>query len=226
MQHITLPQDIVSKQSLPSDVVHLWPVNELIAHEKGKTFKLAPDLTETHSSRGLFDQMKVSFAVERMSHKTACAIEKLVKKHVISPRALSTAWFFKIVNKWIDLICSRHPGMAFSLIRPEQHRQTSGGPGTMTAPSREELVQQNGTRAGDPAALTCKGREAAPSQHSADNALPDAKKHRHESTSGDATDNCHFQALWSAEIPMATTTTAPGTWPQHDEEDPNNGQTP
>ncbi|KAG0439739.1 hypothetical protein HPB47_016546 [Ixodes persulcatus] len=109
MQQITLPQDIVSKHSLPSGVVHVWRFNKLIAHEKGKTFKLAPGLTETHLSEGHFDKMKVSFTVELMSHKTACAIEELVKKHVISPRALLTTWFFITVKKRFALIRSRHP---------------------------------------------------------------------------------------------------------------------
>lgn len=71
----------------------------------------------------------------------------------------------------------------------------------MAAPSREEDMQLDGTGAGAPAALACGGREAAPGQRNADNALPDAKKRRHDSTSDDATDHCHFQASWSARDP-------------------------
>lgn len=121
LQKIVLPQDVVDKHNLPSDVVHLWPVKELMSHERGKAFKLAPHLTDTHLSQGHFDKMKVCYAVDLMSHKTACAIEELVKENVISSQALSTAWFFKTVNKWFDLMCSRHPGMAFSLAKPEKH---------------------------------------------------------------------------------------------------------
>ncbi|KAG0410029.1 hypothetical protein HPB47_012851 [Ixodes persulcatus] len=48
-----------------------------------------------------------------------------------------------------------------------------------------------------------------PGQRNADNALPDAKKRRHDSTSDDATDDCHFQASWSARDPDSDDE---GTW--------------
>lgn len=73
--------------------------------------------------QGHFDKMKVSYAVDLMSPKTGCAIEELVREGKISRQALTTAWFFKMVNRWFDLMCSRHPRMALSLIRPEKHNE-------------------------------------------------------------------------------------------------------
>lgn len=73
--------------------------------------------------QGHFDKMKVSYAVDLMSHRTACAIEELVREGKISRQALTTAWFFKMVNRRFDLMCSRHPGMALRLIRPERHAE-------------------------------------------------------------------------------------------------------
>ncbi|KAL1463996.1 hypothetical protein MTO96_027052, partial [Rhipicephalus appendiculatus] len=40
---------------------------------------------------------------------------------VLSTKARTTAWFFKQVNKWFDLMCSRHIGTAFSYSKPEEY---------------------------------------------------------------------------------------------------------
>ncbi|KAG0417407.1 hypothetical protein HPB47_005649 [Ixodes persulcatus] len=103
---VVLPQDIVDKFNLPSQVVHLWPVKELLAHDRKNVFKLASHLTDTHVVQGHFDKMK-----------------ELVREGKISRQALTTAWFFKMVNRRFDLMCSRHPGMALRLIRPERHAE-------------------------------------------------------------------------------------------------------
>lgn len=122
-QLIHLPPDIVAKLEFPCDIVGLWPVKQLIAHEKGKQFKMAPNLTDTHISPGHFEKMKVSYAVQLMSHSTACALEELVRQRLLSPIALTTAWFFKQVNRWFDLMCSRHPCLALSMQRPDKHAE-------------------------------------------------------------------------------------------------------
>lgn len=67
--------------------------------------------------------MEVNLLTELMSLKAACAVEELFKDHALSPRAVSTAWFFKTVYKWLGLIWSRHPSMALSLFRPEKHEE-------------------------------------------------------------------------------------------------------
>ncbi|KAG0420980.1 hypothetical protein HPB47_003111 [Ixodes persulcatus] len=95
--------------------------DELLAHDKKEVFKLASHLTNMHMTQGHFDKMKISNAVDLMSHRTACAIEELVREGENSLQALTTARFLKMVNRGFDLMCSRHPGMALSLIRPEKH---------------------------------------------------------------------------------------------------------
>lgn len=94
---------------------------ELVKHEKEKPYKLAPHLSEMHISPGHFHKMKVAPAAELMSHKTACAIEQLVDNGVLSTKAQTTAWFFRQVNRWFDLMCSRYIGTAFSQCKPEEH---------------------------------------------------------------------------------------------------------
>lgn len=96
---------------------------ELVKHEKENPYKLAPHLSDMHISPGHFQKMKVAPAAELMSHKTACAIEKLVDDGLLSVKARTTAWFFKQVSKWFDLMCSRNIGTAFSQGKPEQHEK-------------------------------------------------------------------------------------------------------
>lgn len=112
-QQIRRPPDIVAKLELLCDILGLWPVKQLLAHEKGKELKMALNLLDTHISPGHFQKMKVSYAVQLMSHSTACALQELVRQRLPSPItntkprtkswrrrpiALTTAWLLKQVN--------------------------------------------------------------------------------------------------------------------------------
>jgi hypothetical protein len=56
---ITLPDNIVSQHSLPSNEVRVSHINELVAHQEKHAFKLAPKLSGKDIFPGHFSQMKV-----------------------------------------------------------------------------------------------------------------------------------------------------------------------
>lgn len=56
----------------------------------------------------------MSTALRVLSHSTATALRVLVENHGWSTNFLTTAWFLEQVNKWFDLMSSRHPVLAIS----------------------------------------------------------------------------------------------------------------
>lgn len=59
-----------------------------------------------------------------LSHSTATALRFLVENHGWSKDFLTTAWFFEQVNKWFDLMSSRHPVLAISRQNEARYKDT------------------------------------------------------------------------------------------------------
>ncbi|KAG0435504.1 hypothetical protein HPB47_018446 [Ixodes persulcatus] len=113
-QTITLPADVVAANGLPCSTVSLEPVRQLAELQKNLAFKLAPKLRSELLDPNHFEKMKVSTALRVLSHSTATALRFLVENHGWSTNFLTTAWFLEQVNKWFDLMSSRHPVLAIS----------------------------------------------------------------------------------------------------------------
>ncbi|KAG0442804.1 hypothetical protein HPB47_015605 [Ixodes persulcatus] len=111
-QTIVLPADVVTANNLTCPTVSLDPIRQLVEFQKNLTFKLAPKLRPELLDPNHFEKMKVSAALQVLSHSTATALRFLVENHGWSQDFLTTAWFFEQVNRWFDLMSSRHPVLA------------------------------------------------------------------------------------------------------------------
>lgn len=108
-QSIVLPNDVVCINSLPSNIVSIQHVRDLITLQEGMELKLAPNLKQIHVDPGKFQKMKVNIAAQVFSHSTATAIRVCVVRKVLPEAALTTAWFLQTVNDWFDAMNARFP---------------------------------------------------------------------------------------------------------------------
>jgi hypothetical protein len=121
-QTIVLPDAIVKRFSLPSAVVSVDPLKQLVDYEALKDLKLAPKLAPKHLEPSYFDKMKMSFALSVFSPSVTAAICLLVAMDKLNSSALTTAWFLETMNHWFDLMSSRHPIMALSRFNEAKYK--------------------------------------------------------------------------------------------------------
>jgi hypothetical protein len=108
-QSIVLPEKIVCIHSLPSKIVDLQHVRDLISIQEGMDLKVAPSLKQVHVNPGKFQKMKVNLAAQVLSHSTATALQLCVARKLLPEAALTTAWFLQTVNDWFDAMNARFP---------------------------------------------------------------------------------------------------------------------
>lgn len=109
----TLSEATVAKHGLPSSQVNVGYVQAVLEEGSKRELKVAPNLSEMHSSTGHFTKMKVGVAVQ-LFRKAPQAIRFLIKEGVLKEEAETTAWFMELISKWYALMSSRHPTMALS----------------------------------------------------------------------------------------------------------------
>lgn len=114
-QDITLPDDIVQAEGLPSPQVCLSHVWELLKFDQDKYLKVAPKLNEKILNPSHFDKMSVASAMALWSAEVSQGIKYLVAKHGYSRSMLTTSWFIETVHHWFELANSRNPSSALSL---------------------------------------------------------------------------------------------------------------
>jgi hypothetical protein len=120
---ITLPDNIVSQHSLPTNEVRVSHINELVAHQEKDAFKLAPKLSEKDLFPSHFSQMKVSTSTNVVSHTVSSAL-KLLGEELNKPAYLTTAWFLEQVERWFYIMTSRHPSCALSKMNEVVYNDT------------------------------------------------------------------------------------------------------
>lgn len=108
-QTITLPDEIVRANCLPSNIVSLKHVKDLISMQEGMELKVAPKLKQIHVNPGKFQKMKVNLAAQVLSHSTSTALRLCVARKLLPDAALTTAWFLQTVNDWFDTMNARFP---------------------------------------------------------------------------------------------------------------------
>lgn len=96
----------------------------LISFQADKEIKLAPKLSEAHIHPSHFDKMKVPRAMNFFSHAVLSGIQCLVQHEGFDKAHLTTAWFINLINKWFDLMSSRHPNMALSKFNSASNEET------------------------------------------------------------------------------------------------------
>lgn len=77
-QQITLPDWVVFKHALPSNVVTVDHLHTLASYQENLQLKLSPGLTTKILTPSHFDKMKVSNALNVFSHANSAALEYLV----------------------------------------------------------------------------------------------------------------------------------------------------
>jgi hypothetical protein len=107
-QSILLSDYVVSDANLPSNIVSLQPVKELISLQEDMSLKVAHKLKEVHVYPGPFQKMKVSYAAQLLSHSTASALKLCVDGKEMPIETLTTAFFLETINQWFDSMNARH----------------------------------------------------------------------------------------------------------------------
>ncbi|XP_067929649.1 uncharacterized protein [Watersipora subatra] len=116
---ITLSATTVNKHHLPANTLELGQVEDLVRFQEDKDLKLTPylmlgDLTNSAHIR----KMNVGKALHIFSNSVGAGLQYLIEKEGRPVSYLTAAWFVKAVDKWFDLMSSRHPGGSFQIDYP------------------------------------------------------------------------------------------------------------
>ena len=122
-QTFTLSTDIVAEHQLKSDVASVEPLRDLATFQEDLQLKLAPRLNMATLTPTHFDKMKVSNATRVLSHEVSCGLTYLVTKEGRDESYLTTAWLIKVLDRWFNLMSSRHPVMALSKMQPDKYEE-------------------------------------------------------------------------------------------------------
>ncbi|KAJ4927633.1 hypothetical protein JOQ06_015440 [Pogonophryne albipinna] len=118
---ITIPQDVVDKEKLPSSVVSVGPLKDLVSYQEGMALKLAPKLSRGVLEPSHFEKMKVSSAMHVFSKSSSAALRYMVAEEHRPESYLTTAWFLETVDHWFDLMSSRNTVTALSHFKMEEY---------------------------------------------------------------------------------------------------------
>ncbi|KAH9365494.1 hypothetical protein HPB48_016272 [Haemaphysalis longicornis] len=122
-QSIFLPDDVVSKYSLPTNEVSVEHIKEVARKDSEHDLKLAPHLKPSHLELNHYDKMDVSSALAVLNHSVGAEIRVLVSLGQLEDKAITTAWFVEQVFKWFSLLTSRYIGTAMSHFKPQAHQE-------------------------------------------------------------------------------------------------------
>lgn len=109
-----LYHETVTRYNLPSNCVNLAHVKDLLEFQTKKQLKIAPQLTDAILNPGQYEKMRVSHALHLFSKSVSAGLRYLVAREGRDTSYETTAWFIDLINKWFDLMSSRHPVMALS----------------------------------------------------------------------------------------------------------------
>lgn len=110
---IDITIDMQIRFNLPTRVVDIQHVEDVIKYQKPLQFKLAPKLTEEDLTPTHFNKMRVKKSTNVVSHDVSSAL-KFLCEELHKPQYKSTAWFLDLVEQWFVLMTSRHPTLALS----------------------------------------------------------------------------------------------------------------
>lgn len=141
---IILNDAVVEKCGLPSKEVSLEHIKKLLSFQADKDLKLAPKLTAATLNPSHFQKMKVSGALTFFSHSVSAGLRYLVECEGYGKELLTTAWFLDLINKWFDLMSSRHQKMALSKYNQVSYEQAIAHLETVTWVFQEISVGRKG----------------------------------------------------------------------------------
>ncbi len=111
------------KENLPSNQVSVVPIKDLVAFQEGMALKIAPHLTAAAIGPSHFEKMKVGPALNVFSRATSAGLKYMVQQENRPLSYMTTAWFLKQIDKWFDLMSSRHPITALSRVKMEEYQR-------------------------------------------------------------------------------------------------------
>lgn len=117
----SLGDETVARHQLPTSEVKLDYVEAVIEYDSSHELKVAPQLSEVHTSTGHFTKMKVGVAV-KLFRESPPAIRYLIEREMLPKDAESTAWFMELVSNWYKLMSARHPMFALSRIDTSKYQ--------------------------------------------------------------------------------------------------------
>jgi hypothetical protein len=120
---ICIPKFIQEKYNLPTQIINVKHIFDLVEFQNKLEFKLAPKLSEADLLLSHYDKMKVSKSTHVISHDVSCAL-KFVSQHLNKKEYITTAWFIDQVEKWFYLMTSRSPVNAISKHNIEKYNET------------------------------------------------------------------------------------------------------
>lgn len=122
---ITLPEEIVKKHNLTSNIVDSKHIEQLANHQNNLELKLIRNLdSEDLQKPNHFDKMKISKAANIVSTDASASLQFLVDHENYHSSFKTTAWFIQQVAKWFTLMTSRSPVVALSKFNLEKYNKT------------------------------------------------------------------------------------------------------
>ncbi|XP_034048143.1 uncharacterized protein LOC117529457 isoform X2 [Thalassophryne amazonica] len=122
-QTFTLPDSLVREHGLNSHHVSIEPLKDLVDFQDDLDLKLAPKLTKAALTPTHFDKMKIGNATRVLSRDISSALRYLVEREERDESYLTTAWFIELMDKWFQLMTSRHPVLALSRLNEEKYQE-------------------------------------------------------------------------------------------------------
>jgi hypothetical protein len=120
---ICIPKFIQEKYNLPTQIINVKHIFDLVEFQNKLEFKLAPKLSEADLLPSHYDKMKVSKSTHVISHDVSCALT-FVSQYLNKKEYITTAWFIDQVEKWFSLMTSRSPVNAISKHNIEKYNET------------------------------------------------------------------------------------------------------
>ncbi|KAJ1526526.1 hypothetical protein ONE63_008114 [Megalurothrips usitatus] len=121
---ITLPEDIVEEEGLPSAIVNYNHIDDLFQHEGGNELKVAFRLRDynIHCNKQ-FKKMNVGTTKAVLCHRTGVGL-KLLAEEMNDPTYETTGWFIILLNTFFELVLCRHRGLAVSKFNEDVYLKT------------------------------------------------------------------------------------------------------
>lgn len=106
---LTLPDDVVADEGLPTNMVHGNHIQNLFRFEMANPSGLRSlfHLKSIDVNPDHYSKMNVGSAVKFFSVETAAALENAVRMGFLTQDALTTAFFLRLIWKWFEICASK-----------------------------------------------------------------------------------------------------------------------
>ncbi|CAM4568731.1 unnamed protein product [Leuciscus chuanchicus] len=122
--NVTLPGHTGVLKFLPSNKVSVVPIKDLLSFQEGTAVNIAPHLSAVAIEPSHFEKIKFGSALNVfISKATSAGLKYMVQQENRTLSYLTTAWFLEQVDRWFDLMSSRHSITALSRVKMEEYEK-------------------------------------------------------------------------------------------------------